>query len=126
MQAVKEGGRDADKNPALRWVLREAQSAKLPKENFERALNRGSDTNSASYTTTHYEVFGFGGAGIIVQTVSDNANRTNGEVKAVVRKAEAKMAGMGSVLFNFDEKVSRRLCLSFLYCISYAGYVYTH
>ena len=86
-------------------ILREAQAAKLPKDNIERALNRGSDTNTANFTTAQFEVFGHGGAGIIVQTVSDNPNRTNGDVKSIVKKGEAKMAGLGSILFSFDEKV---------------------
>lgn len=86
-------------------VLREAHSAKLPRDNIERSLNKGSDSNTSDFAVTNYEVFGHGGVSLIVQTVSDNANRTNGDVKSKVKKAEAKMAGMGSVLFNFEEKV---------------------
>ena len=87
--------------------MKEAHSCKLPKDNIERALKKASEHNAGEgYSTGYYEVYGHGGVGIVVATLTDNSNRANMAIKSFARKSEVKMASSGSVLFNFDHKVS--------------------
>jgi transcriptional/translational regulatory protein YebC/TACO1 len=93
-------------NVDLARALREAHSHKLPRENIEKALNKGKDTASANFDVGAYEIFGFGGVALIAATLTDNTNRAFTMIRAAVNKAEgAKLASVGSVLFQFDHKV---------------------
>jgi transcriptional/translational regulatory protein YebC/TACO1 len=104
MAAKKEGGTDPKANKELAQALHTAHVNNLPKENIERALRRASEKAPEDYKSGVYEVFGHGGVGIIVTTLSDNSNRANNLVKMTAKKADAKMAASGSVLFSFDYK----------------------
>jgi YebC/PmpR family DNA-binding regulatory protein len=111
--AARKGGTDPEKNVELARALQEAQSIRLPKENIERALRKATEAGSADdYKPNDYEVFGFGGVGIVVRTLTDNTNRAVSEIKATARKQEVKMASSGSVLFNFALKGVVKLSLS--------------
>jgi transcriptional/translational regulatory protein YebC/TACO1 len=104
LMAAKAGGADTSKNIELARVLREAHSIKLPKENIDRALKKATETSNADYEAGAYEVYGHGGVGIVVSTLTDNSNRANMQIKSTARKAEVKIASGGSVLFQFDHK----------------------
>eukprot|EP01031_Cornospumella_fuschlensis_P031979 gene31979-38667_t len=104
LMAAKAGGTDPSNNPDLARVLKEAHSIKLPKENIDRALSKAKDSSSESFTAGVYEVFGFGGAGLVVCSLTDNPTRAVKEIKALVRKSDVKVASAGSVLFNFEQK----------------------
>jgi YebC/PmpR family DNA-binding regulatory protein len=111
--AARKGGTDPEKNVELARALQEAQSIRLPKENIERALRKATEAGSADdYKPNDYEVFGFGGVGLVVRTLTDNTNRAVSEIKATARKQEVKMASSGSVLFNFALKGVIKLSLS--------------
>jgi YebC/PmpR family DNA-binding regulatory protein len=111
--AARKGGTDPEKNVELARALQEAQSIRLPKENIERALRKATEAGSADdYKPNDYEVFGFGGVGLVVRTLTDNTNRAVSEIKATARKQEVKMASSGSVLFNFALKGVVNLSLS--------------
>jgi transcriptional/translational regulatory protein YebC/TACO1 len=90
--------------------LKEAHSIKLPKDNIERALKKASDQSGENFSTGYYEVYGHGGVGIIVSTLTDNSNRANMAIKSFAKKSDVKMASSGSVMFNFDHKVSFLRC----------------
>lgn len=104
IQAAKAGGIDPSKNTDLARALKEAAAVKLPKDNIDRALKKASDTSSESYSSGIYEVFGFGGVGFVVTSLTDNPNRAVKEIKALARKVDAKIASGGSVLFKFEQK----------------------
>lgn len=106
LMAAKAGGNNPVTNDQLARVLREAHSFKLPKDNIERALKKADDKNSNdTFSSGEYEVFGLGGAHLVVTTLSDNANRAVKTIKSVVGKTEgAKMASPGSILFQFAKK----------------------
>lgn len=106
--AAKAGGTDPNVNNELARALKEAQSIKLPKENIDRALKKATDTSADQYESGVYEVFGHGGVGVIVCTLTDNTNRVNKEIKSIARKAEVKIASGGSVLYQFTKHVSQR------------------
>ena len=111
--AARRGGVDPSKNVDLARSLKEAQSINLPKENIERALRKATETGTGDdYKPGDYEVFGYGGVGLVVRTLTDNTNRAVAEIKAVARKQEVKMASSGSVLFNFSLKGIIKLSLS--------------
>eukprot|EP00981_Chlorochromonas_danica_P006602 scaffold1438_cov173-Ochromonas_danica.AAC.7 len=107
LMAAKAGGTDPSKNSELARVLKEAQSIKLPKDNIERALTKASDTSLESYSVGLYEVFGYGGVGLVVTTLTDSPNRAVKEIKALARKSDVKIASAGSAVFvpqqSFDK-----------------------
>jgi transcriptional/translational regulatory protein YebC/TACO1 len=84
--------------------LKEAHDVKLPKENIERAINRAKDKASANFETGQYEIFGHGGVGLVVSTLTDNPNRAIFDIKGCLGKAGVKMASGGSILFQFEQK----------------------
>lgn len=101
--AAKASGADPGSNVDLARALKEAYGLKLPKENIDRALKKATDQSTDSYESGVYEVFGHGGVGLLVTTLSDNSNRAIKAVKEWSRKSEVKMASTGSVLFKFQQ-----------------------
>eukprot|EP00958_Prasinococcus_capsulatus_P017306 scaffold1945_cov395-Prasinococcus_capsulatus_cf.AAC.11 len=104
INAVRKGGADPTTNALLDKLLKDAKASNVPRDLIERNLKRGSDKNQADFQELTYEAYGFGGAGIIIETNTDNPNRTNSDVRDIVRKAGGKMADQGSVAFNFARK----------------------
>jgi len=103
--AAKLGGGDADMNPRLRTVLLAAKAENMPKDNIERAIKKGTgEIEGASYEEQRYERYGPGGIGIIVDTLTDNKNRTVSEVRHVATKHGGSMAENGAVAWNFEQK----------------------
>lgn len=84
--------------------IRDAHVNRVPKDNIDRMIKKASDNTTEGYKKGIYEVYGHGGVGIVVQTLSDNSNRALQALKIAIKKGEAKMAAAGSVLFQFDEK----------------------
>lgn len=102
--AAKAGGADPLANLELSRALKEAHSVKLPKENIDRALKKAAENSTAVMESGVYEVFGHGGIGLVVTTLSDNSNRAVKEVKSTARKSDVKIASSGSVIFQFEHK----------------------
>lgn len=101
--AAKIGGIDASANPRLRNGISAARSQNLPRERIDRALAQASDPNDLdNYTENRYEGFMTGGIAIIVETLTDNKNRTVAEVRSAFTKYGGHLAENGSVSFMFD------------------------
>ncbi len=103
--AVKQGGGigDPDQNPRLRLAIELARSANMPKDNIERAITRATSKEAGDLTELTYEGFAPGGVAVLVEAVTDNANRTTSEVKSLFNKSGASFAGPGAVAYQFDQ-----------------------
>jgi YebC/PmpR family DNA-binding regulatory protein len=100
--AVKMGGADPSSNPRLRSALLAARTANVPKDNIERAINRGSGADSENYEEVRYEGYGPAGVAVIVETLTDNRNRTAAEVRMAFSKMGGSLGETNSVSFQFD------------------------
>lgn len=98
------GGTDPAMNPTLAMALDKARLANMPKANIERAIARVADKNSAALIEETYEAYGPAGVGIIIETATDNKNRTMPDVKNALAKNGGRMADPGSVMFQFSRK----------------------
>ncbi|MFA6918810.1 MAG: YebC/PmpR family DNA-binding transcriptional regulator [Patescibacteria group bacterium] len=104
--AARESGGDTESNFKLRLAVDKARAANMPKDNVERAIKKGTGEGSGSsnFEQLTYEIFGPDGTAFIVEAVTDNRNRTIGEIKAVVNKNGGQMAGQNSVAWMFDRR----------------------
>lgn len=101
--AAKSGMPEPDKNPRLRLAIQAARAESMPKDNIERAIAKASQTaGGADYVTTRYEGFGPGKVAVIVEALTDNKNRTAGNVRTIFGKRGGNMGESGSVTFNFE------------------------
>lgn len=109
--AAKEGGGDMNVNFSLRLAIDKAKAANMPKENIERAIKRGIGElkDSAAIEEVLYEGFGPGGTAFLVETLSDNKNRTVSDIKNVFIKHGGNMAGVGAVRWQFARQGVIRL-----------------
>jgi YebC/PmpR family DNA-binding regulatory protein len=100
---ARMGGGDIDTNPRLRLAVEKAYDANMPKDNVNRAIQRGvGGVDGASYEEIRYEGYGIGGAAVIVDTMTDNRIRTVAEVRHAFSKNGGNMGTDGSVAFMFD------------------------
>ena len=103
--AAKSGGGDPDMNPRLRTVLLAARAQNMPKDNVARAITKGlGGDGGANYEEQRYECYGPAGVAVIVDTLTDNKNRTVADVRHIVSKHGGSMAESGAVTWNFDQK----------------------
>ena len=102
VMAIKEGGPSPESNSKLRAVIQNAKAANMPKENIERAIKKASDKTSENYKEILFEGYGQFGIAIIVETASDNNNRTVANVRSYFNKYEGSLGTAGSVEFMFD------------------------
>lgn len=101
--AAKSGLPEPDKNPRLRLAIQAARAESMPKDNIERAIAKASQTaGGADYVSARYEGFGPGKVAIIVEAMTDNKNRTAGNVRTIFGKRGGVMGEGGSVTFNFE------------------------
>jgi YebC/PmpR family DNA-binding regulatory protein len=100
--ASKMGGPDPDGNPRLRLAIQNAKGQSMPKDNIQRAVDKGSVGEGDDYFEIRYEGYGPGGVAVIVEALSDNKNRTAGNVRACFTKNGGQMGETGSVGFMFD------------------------
>ncbi len=98
------GGIDPAINSSLALAIEKAKSANMPGANIQRAIDRVADKNAAVLEEITYEAYGPGGVGIIIETATDNRNRTFPEVKNALSKNGAQIADAGSVAFQFTRK----------------------
>ena len=97
-------GTDPDMNPALAMAIEKARAANMPKDNIQRSIDRVADKSAAALEEITYEGYGPGGVGIIIETATDNKNRTYPEVRTALTKNGGTMADAGSVAFQFTRK----------------------
>ena len=102
VMAVKDGGPNPDANSRLRAVIQNAKAANMPKDNIDRAIKKASDKDTANYKEALFEGYAPHGIAIVVETATDNNNRTVANVRAVFNKCDGNMGTSGSVIFMFD------------------------
>ena len=102
VMAVKEGGPSSETNSKLRAVIQNAKAANMPKDNIERAIKRASDKSTGNFKEIIFEGYGPYGIAIIVETASDNNNRTVANVRSYFNKYGGNLGTAGSVEFMFD------------------------
>jgi YebC/PmpR family DNA-binding regulatory protein len=104
--AAKEGGGDIEGNPALGLAVQKAKDASMPKDNIERAIAKGSgaDKDAESFEAVNYEGYGPGGVAMLVETMTDNRNRTGSDVRHLFTKHNGNLGEPGSVAYLFDKK----------------------
>ncbi len=98
------GGTDPNMNSALAMAIEKAKEANMPAANIQRAIDRVADKSAAALEETTYEGMGPGGVGIIIETATDNKNRTFPEVRNALTKNGGRIADAGSVMFQFTRK----------------------
>ena len=102
--AAKNGGPDPEANPRLRLAIQNAKGANMPKDNIERAINKGAGADSEDYIDTTYEGYGSYGVAVFVEATTDNLNRTVSAVRAAFSKYGGSLGTNGSLEFIFDRK----------------------
>lgn len=103
--AAKTGGDNPDMNPRLRLVMDRARAANMPSDNVKRAIRKGSeDPSGANYEETIYEGYGPAGVAIMIEVLTDNKNRTVGEIRHIITKYNGNMGESGCVAWMFDKK----------------------
>jgi YebC/PmpR family DNA-binding regulatory protein len=100
--AAKMGMPDPAFNPRLRAAILAARAENMPKDNIERAVKKSQGADSENYDEIRYEGYGPGGVAIIVEALTDNRNRTAGEVRATLTKSGGNLAETGAVSFMFS------------------------
>ena len=102
--AVKAGGPEPENNPTLRAIIATCKRENMPKDNIERAIKNAMGKDQSEYKTMTYEGYGPHGVAIFVDTLTDNATRTVGDVRSVFNKFNGNLGTMGSLAYLFDHK----------------------
>jgi YebC/PmpR family DNA-binding regulatory protein len=103
--SARLGGGDINGNPRLRSAVDKARSQNMPNDTIDRAIKKGTgDLEGVIYEEFTYEVFGPGGVAILADIMTDNRNRTTGEVRSLLTKANGNLAGSGSVAWMFKKQ----------------------
>src|SRR6187397_2686310 len=103
--AARAGGGDPDTNPRLRTIVADAKSVNMPAENIKRAIQRGTgEEEGVTYDEVTYEGYGPGGAAVIIETLTDNRNRTVGELRHMLSKHGGNLGETNSVAWMFEKK----------------------
>ncbi len=104
--AAREGGGDFNFNPKLKMVIEKARSVNMPADNIERAIKRGTgELAGAKLESVIFEAYGPSGIAIIIEGITDNKNRTLGEIKQILNQNDGKLVGEGGVQWMFERKV---------------------
>lgn len=102
-----KNGKEPEMNPALRDAISKAKAINMPSENIERAIKRGAgELKGGGLEEVLYEIFGPGGCAILIEGITDNKNRTLGEIRHILGKHELQLAGAGSCLWAFEKTSS--------------------
>ena len=103
--AARAGGGDPDMNPRLRTIIADAKAQNMPAENIKRAIRRGTgEEPGVSYEEAQYEAYGPGGAALIIDVLTDNKNRTVGELRHLLEKHGGNLASTNAVAWMFAKK----------------------
>ena len=101
--AAKLGDKDPAMNPRLRSAIQAARSANMPKDNIERAIDKSSVTNGSNFENLRYEGFGPDKIAVIVETLTDNKNRTASNIRTIFQKNGGSLGTQGSASHNFKQ-----------------------
>lgn len=103
--ASRTGGGDSGANPRLRVIIEKAKEARMPSDNIERAIKRGTgELKGSSLEEQLFEAYGPGGFAMLIATITDSKNRTLGEVKQILSRHNAKLVGEGGVRWMFERQ----------------------
>jgi len=109
IMAVKESGPNPEANSRLKALMQNARDANMPKDNVERAIKRATSKDQADYKEMVYEGYGPHGIAILVETATDNATRTVGNVRSYFNKYNGSLGTSGSVEFMFERKCNFKI-----------------
>ncbi len=101
--AAKLGDKDPSMNPRLRSAIQAARSANMPKENIERAVNKSTMSTEINFESLRYEGFGPDKVAVIVETLTDNKNRTASNIRTIFQKSGGSLGTQGSASHNFNQ-----------------------
>ena len=101
--AAKLGSRDSQTNPRLRSAIQSARSANMPKDNIERAIDRSEINQDTNFENLRYEGFGPEKIAVIVETLTDNKNRTASNIRTIFQKYGGNLGTLGSATHNFNQ-----------------------
>ncbi len=101
--AAKLGDKDPSMNARLRSAIQAARSANMPKDNIERAIDKSSINNGLNFENLRYEGFGPDKVAVIVETLTDNKNRTASNIRTIFQKAGGSLGTQGSASHNFNQ-----------------------
>ncbi len=104
--AAREGGGSLEGNAALATAVQKAKDARMPKDNIERAIAKGTgaDSDAEAFEAVTYEGYGPGGVAVLVEALTDNRNRTGSEVRHIFSRNGGSLGEPGSVAWNFEKK----------------------
>ncbi len=109
VMAIKEGGPDSESNSRLRAVIQNAKAANMPKENVDRAIKKAKDKDTSNYKEVILEGRGPHGIAVLVETATDNNNRTVANIRSYFNKCDGALGTAGSVEFMFDHTCNFRI-----------------
>jgi YebC/PmpR family DNA-binding regulatory protein len=102
--SARTGGGDIGGNPRLRTAVDKARGANMPNDTIDRAIKKGAgDLDGVQYEEFHYEVFGPGGTALLVEIMTDNRNRTAGELRSTLQRHGGNLGASGSVAYMFKK-----------------------
>jgi YebC/PmpR family DNA-binding regulatory protein len=104
INSVKLGGPDPKSNPRLRLAIQKAREVNLPNDNIDRLIKKASSADQEAYIEMQYELYGYGGVGILLEIMTDNKNRISSDIRIATNKRGGSVAHPGAVAFNFDRK----------------------
>lgn len=104
ISAVRQGGADVKSNTKLKAAILKAKEVNLPNDNIERNIKKASSGSQGDYSEVSYELYGYGGVGIIAEGMTDNKNRISSDMRIATNKCGGTIASPGSVSYNFDRK----------------------
>lgn len=104
ISAVKQGGADPKTNTKLKIAVQKAKDANVPNENVDRNIKKAASSDTQDYTSMTYELYGYGGVGLIVDIMTDNKNRISSDIRIATNKCGGTVATPGAVAYNFDRK----------------------
>lgn len=104
ISAVKQHGPDPKTNSKLRVAIQKAKDANVPNDNIDRNIKKATSTDTSDYSSMTYELYGYGGVGIIVDIMTDNKNRISSDIRIATNKCGGTVATPGAVAYNFDRK----------------------
>ncbi len=104
ISAVKQGGADPKTNSKLRVAIQKAKEVNLPNDNIERNIKKAASSDTQDYVSLTYELYGYGGVGLIVDILTDNKNRISSDINIAINKCGGTVAMPGAVSYNFDRK----------------------
>ncbi|GAA4028486.1 YebC/PmpR family DNA-binding transcriptional regulator [Flavobacterium cheonhonense] len=109
VMAVKEGGPNPEANSRLRAVMQNAKAVNMPKENVERAIKKATDKDTANYKEVLFEGYAPHGIAVLIETATDNNNRTVANIRSYFNKCNGTLGTQGSVEFMFDHTCNFRI-----------------